>query len=183
MKKKTLAWVVLCAPLATLFAQTNGGATAGSAAFTRERSATSKEARKETVMTARATGVFDVKISPQRDDQAATPRLSRMLIDKQFHGDLEAASKGQMLAAGSGAEGSSGGYVALEQVSGTLGGRRGAFVLQHTGTMTRGARHLTIAVVPDSGTDELTGLAGSMEINVKDGLHHYDFRYTLPDAH
>lgn len=179
--KKTLALVVLCVPLAASFART-GGAAKASSAFKQGHPPASKDARKETTMTARATGTFDVKISPQSDEQAATPRLNRMLIDKQFHGDLEAASKGQMLAAGTGAEGSSGGYVALEQVAGTLGGRRGTFVLQHAGTMTRGAQHLTISVVPDSGTDELTGLAGDMEIKVEGGRHYYELRYTLPAA-
>jgi hypothetical protein len=106
-----------------------------------------------------------------------------MTIDKQFHGDLEATSKGQMLAAGSGGKGSSGGYVALEKVTGTLHGRSGAFVLQHSGTMTRGTPQLTITVVPDSGTDQLAGLAGKMNIIIADGKHSYEFDYTLPEMH
>jgi hypothetical protein len=101
-----------------------------------------------------------------------------MSIDKRFHGDLEATSKGEMLMAGTAVEGSAG-YVAIEIVSGTLQGRSGTFVLQHSGTMTRGAPQLTITVVPDSGTGQLLGLAGRMTIIIAGGKHSYDFEYTL----
>jgi len=101
-----------------------------------------------------------------------------MSIDKQFHGDLEGTSKGEMLTAGTGVKGSAG-YVAIERVSGTLNGRSGTFVLQHSGTMTHGEPHLTITVVPDSGTGELAGLAGTMSILIAGGNHSYDFEYTL----
>jgi hypothetical protein len=101
-----------------------------------------------------------------------------MLLDKQFHGDLEGTSQGQMLAASGNVEGSAG-YVAIEQVSGTLQGRTGTFVLQHSGTMTRGKPHLTVTVVPDSGTGQLVGLAGTMDIQIADGKHSYAFDYTL----
>jgi hypothetical protein len=104
-----------------------------------------------------------------------------MSIDKQFHGDLEATSKGMMLSAGTAVKGSAG-YVAIERVSGALHGRSGAFVLQHSGTMTRGAPQLTISVVPDSGTEGLVGLAGKMAITIADGKHSYDFEYTLAEA-
>ena len=103
-----------------------------------------------------------------------------MLLDKQFHGDLEATSKGTMLAAGSGAKGSSGGYVALEIVTGSLKGHTGTFVLQHTATMTHGTPALTITVVPDSGTGQLVGLTGRMSIEIANGKHTYIFDYTLP---
>jgi hypothetical protein len=133
-------------------------------------------------MTTRASGTFEVKLSPQApDDKSKNPAIGRMLIDKQFHGDLEATSKGQMLTAGTAVKGSAG-YVAIEQVSGTLHGRSGSFVLQHSGTMTSGAAQLAIAVVPDSGTDELAGLAGKMDIKIADGEHSYDFEYTLDEA-
>jgi len=102
-----------------------------------------------------------------------------MTIDKQFHGDLEATSKGQMLAFSTEVKGSAG-YVAMEQVNGTLRGRNGTFVLQHSGTMTRGAPQLIVTVVPDSGTGELTGLTGKMNIIIADGKHSYEFDYTLP---
>jgi len=120
-----------------------------------------------------------VKLTPQEPgDKAADATLGRMSIDKQFHGDLEGTSKGEMLTAGTSVKGSAG-YVAIERVSGTLGGRSGAFVLQHSGTMTRGAPQPTITVVPDSGTGQLAGLAGKMAIAIADGKHSYDFEYTL----
>jgi hypothetical protein len=104
-----------------------------------------------------------------------------MLLDKRFHGDLEAISKGTMLAAGTGAKNSSGGYVALEIVTGTLKGHSGTFILQHIGTMTRGTPSLSVTVVPDSGTGQLTGIAGNMKISIADGKHSYDFEYTLTE--
>jgi len=135
-------------------------------------------------MTKHASGTFDVKISPQKPDnkEAESANLARMSIDKQFHGDLEATSAGEMLATGPDAKGS-GAYVALERVKGTLSGRSGTFVLQHQGTMTRGAAQLTVTVVPDSGTGELTGLSGSMAIKIENGKHSYDFEYTLAEQH
>ncbi len=126
-----------------------------------------------------ATGTFDVKLNPFPPDAytEGTP-LARLAIDKQFHGDLAATSQGQMLSAGTAVDGSAG-YVAIERVTGTLAGRRGSFVLQHSGLMNRGAPHLTITVVPDSGTDELTGLAGAMTIHIADGAHSYTLDYSL----
>jgi hypothetical protein len=103
-----------------------------------------------------------------------------MAIAKQFRGDLEATSTGEMLTAGTNTKGSAG-YVAIERVSGTLHGRKGTFILQHSGTMTRGAPQLTITVVPDSGTGELEGLAGTMAIKVAGGAHSYEFDYTLTE--
>ena len=133
-------------------------------------------------MTIRASGTFEVKISPQAsDDHAEGVALGRMSLDKQFRGDLEATSKGEMLTAGTGVPGSAG-YVAIERVEGTLHGRGGTFVLQHSGTMTRGAPQLTITVVPDSGAGQLAGLAGRMTITITDGKHTYDFEYTLAET-
>ncbi len=133
-------------------------------------------------MATRASGTFEVRLNPQpQDDQAEEAMLGRMSIDKQFHGDLEATSRGQMLTAGTAVTGSAG-YVAIERVSGTLHGRRGTFVLQHSGTMTRGVPQLSVTVVPDSGTGELVGLAGQMAIVIADGTHSYDFEYTLGEA-
>jgi hypothetical protein len=125
-----------------------------------------------------ASGTFEVKINPQASDNEGDPTIARMSIDKQFHGDLEAASKGQMLAAGTDVKGSAG-YVAIERVVGTLHGRSGGFTLQHTGTMSRGVPQLTVTVVPDSGTDQLVGLNGKMTINIVDGKHLYEFDYSL----
>ena|ERR1039458_3275139 len=124
-----------------------------------------------------ASGTFEVKLTPQPVDGEASA-VGRMSIDKQFQGNLEAASYGQMLTAVTGVKGSAG-YVAIEQVTGSLHGRSGAFVLQHSGTMTRGAPQLTVSVVPDSGTGELLGLTGTMTITIADGKHSYDFEYTL----
>src|SRR4030081_1571195 len=111
-------------------------------------------------MATRASGTFEVKLVPQaQEGDAADAKLGRMSIDKQFHGHLEGTSKGQMLTAGTDVKGSAG-YVAIERVSGSLQGRSGTFVLQHSGTMTRGIPQLTITVVPDSGTGQLVGLTG-----------------------
>jgi hypothetical protein len=142
------------------------------------QSPTAGAAQKEAAMTMRASGAFDVKLAPQATEDNA---LGRMSIDKQFHGDLEATSKGEMLTATGGVQGSAG-YVAIEKVTGSLKGRTGTFVLQHSGTMTRGTPQLTITVVPDSGTGQLEGLSGTMTIEIADGKHSYSFEYTLPSA-
>ena len=133
-------------------------------------------------MTRHVTGAFDVKVIPQAAEEAGGAGLSRMLLDKQFHGALEATSRGQMLASGTGAAGTSGGYVALEVVTGTLEGRKGTFVLQHSATMNRGVPTQSITVVPDSGTGELAGLSGKMEIVIASGKHSYVFDYALPEG-
>lgn len=129
----------------------------------------------------RATGDFEVKLAPlepyNRDPGAA---LGRMSIDKVFEGDLQATSKGEMLSAGSPQSGSAG-YVAIERVSGTLHGRRGSFALQHSASMHRGTFSLNITVVPGSGTDELQGLGGAMNIVIADGRHSYEFDYECPE--
>ncbi len=133
-------------------------------------------------MTMHASGPFDVKMLPQPpDDATGGAAIGRMSLDKRFHGDLDATSRGQMLAHRSGVAGSAG-YVALEIVDGTLHGRKGTFVLQHSGTMARGDAQLTLTVVPDSGTGALAGLEGRMAIVVADGKHSYAFDYALPDA-
>jgi hypothetical protein len=141
--------------------------------------------QKGNVMPVRASGTFEVRLTPRaskEDDEGAN--LVRMSMGKEFRGDLAAVGKGEMLASNMGDKGS-GGYVAMERVSGTLHGRRGTFVLQHSGTMARGATQLSITVVPESGTDQLAGLEGKMTIKVAGGKHYYDFEYTLaktPDS-
>ena len=129
-------------------------------------------------MTERAHGTFEVKMAPMAPDENGEETVGRMSLDKQFEGELVATSKGQMLAVRTDVQGSAG-YVAMERVSGTLNGRRGSFALQHSGVMTRGAPHLSVTVVPDSGTDELVGLAGEMTIDIVDGKHLYGFEYTV----
>ena len=131
-------------------------------------------------MATHATGTFEVKLDFLADDKAEGSSLGRMSIDKQFHGDLEATAKGQMLTAFTEVK-TSAGYVAIERVTGTLHSRSGSFVLQHNGTMTGNSQQQTVAVVPDSGSGQLVGLAGQMSIKIADGKHSYDLEYTLPD--
>ncbi len=133
-------------------------------------------------MTIHAAGAFDVKLNPlEAYNKTEGANLGRMSIDKQFHGDLQATSQGEMLSAMGSVKGSAG-YVAIERVSGSLHGRSGSFVLQHNATMTRGEPHLNIIVVPDSGTDQRIGLTGKMHIIIADGKHSYEFDYTLDEA-
>jgi hypothetical protein len=138
---------------------------------------------KEHTMNGHATGPFDVKLNPlELHDTTGTEDLGRMSLDKKYSGDLQGTSKGEMLSAGTEIKGSAV-YVALERVRGTLNGKNGSFILYHTGTMDRGAQHLAISVVPDSGTDEFKGLSGTMMIKIVDGKHYYDFEYSIPESH
>jgi hypothetical protein len=131
----------------------------------------------------RATGTFDVKITPQASDLAPEgPNLGRMSLDKQYHGDLDAAAKGEMITAAGLAVKESAAYSAVERVSGSLHGRKGSFALQHTGIMTRGTPSLTVTVVPDSGTGQLAGLTGAMDIIIEGTLHQYVFDYEIRTA-
>jgi hypothetical protein len=126
-----------------------------------------------------ATGTFDVTLTIQPlSDGAADPMLARRAISKVFHGDLEGTSAGEMLSAGTPTSGSAG-YVAIERVIGSLHGRQGMFVLQHSATMNRGVPALSITVVPDSGSDQLAGLSGRFDIAIDKGHHSYSFDYTL----
>jgi hypothetical protein len=142
----------------------------------------SNSAQKGVTMPPHAIGTFDVKLTQQGDaDKAEGSTLGRMSIEKQFHGDLDATSKGEMLTAGTDVKNSAG-YVALERINGTLQGHAGSFVLQHSGTLTRGAPLQSISVVPDSATGQLAGLTGKMTITIADGKHSYDFEFTLPES-
>ena len=128
------------------------------------------------------TGTFDVTITPETlSDTAAQSGLGRLSLDKRYHGALEASAQGEMLSARASVTGSAG-YVALERVEGTLDGRHGSFYLQHSGTMTRGAPALSVTVVPDTGTEQLQGLRGSLAIRIEDGKHYYDFTYDIVEA-
>ena len=127
-----------------------------------------------------ASGTFDVKLTPQNsEDKNADAVVGHMSITKQFHGGLDAASNGHMLAVGTEVKGSAG-YVAMERVTGSLQGRAGSFALQHSGSMNRGAPSLLVSVVPDSGTGALAGITGKLGINIVDGKHFYEFDYELP---
>jgi hypothetical protein len=126
-----------------------------------------------------ATGSFEVTVQPLSNAEVSDDAtLGRFLLTKKFSGDLVAEARGQMLSAGTAIQGSAG-YVAIDQVTGTLAGRAGGFVLQHSGTMNRGAPGLSITVVPDSGTGQLAGLSGTLTIRIVDRQHFYEFDYSF----
>jgi hypothetical protein len=129
-----------------------------------------------------ASGPFEVQLAPQPlSEVAQLSGLGRMSLDKRYHGALEATSSGEMIAFRSATPGSAG-YVAMETVRGTLAGRAGSFVLQHSSTLNRGQAVQSITIVPDSGTEALTGLAGRMTIDIAaGGAHAYRLEYALPD--
>ncbi|HEY1903818.1 MAG TPA: DUF3224 domain-containing protein [Terracidiphilus sp.] len=140
----------------------------------------SRLVHKDPIMTRHAEGTFDVKTTPiAADNETMGTLIGRYSLDKQFHGDLDATSKGEMLAAGEPSSGNAG-YVAMEQVTGTLDGRAGSFALQHIGSMENGSYKLSVVVVPGSGTGQLAGIAGTLTIIVAAGKHSYTFDYTLP---
>ncbi|HEX6039405.1 DUF3224 domain-containing protein [Longimicrobium sp.] len=149
----------------------------GAASAANAQTASQPAPAQETVVTTRAAGPFEVRMAPLATDAP----VGRMSLDKTYHGDLEGTAQGEFLAAMTPVEGSAG-YVAIERVTGTLAGRSGTFMLQHSGTMARGAQSLSITVVPDSGTGELTGLTGTMRIIMDGGKHTYELDYTLPPA-
>jgi hypothetical protein len=151
-------------------------------AYSRTHSPTQTAAQNGALVTKHATGPFDVKLAPQgEDDKAEGSTLARYSLDKQYHGDLDATAKGTMLTAGTDVKGSAG-YVAIERVTGKLNGLTGSFVLQHNGTLTRGAPVQSITVVPDSATGQLTGLTGKLTVIIEAGKHSYSFDYTLPET-
>jgi hypothetical protein len=128
------------------------------------------------------TGTFDVTLNPETlSDTAAQSGLGRLSLDKRYHGALDASAQGEMLSVRASVAGSAG-YVALERVEGSLDGRHGSFYLQHSGTMTRGAPALSVTVVPDTGTEQLQGLSGSLAIRIEGGQHYYDFTYEIAEA-
>jgi hypothetical protein len=152
------------------------------AAQSESNSSAPNSSQKETLVTTRATGPFDVKIAPLDPAfKTEANSLGPISIDKQYHGDLDATGKGEMLTGGTAIK-VSGVCVAVERVAGTLHGRSGTFLLQHSGVMTRGTPHLSITVVANSGTGQLTGLTGTMNVITTDGKHSYDFSYSLPAA-
>lgn len=136
-----------------------------------------KSLEKEAALPNHATGTFEVKVAPLASYNQEDRSLARFSIDKQFHGDLEGTSKGEMLSAGN--PNTSGGYVAIEKVTGQLDGHSGSFVLQHSATMENGRPNLNIFVVPGSGTGGLSGISGTMDISIEHGKHSYVFTYTL----
>lgn len=142
-----------------------------------------KNGLKKTKMTTKlAKGTFEVKITPQAEDPDGEPMIGRLAMTKQFVGDLSGTSKGQMLGFQSTSVEGSGGYVAMERVTGTLGGLKGSFILQHIGTMKPGKYEMNISVVPDSGTEELKGISGKFKIIIEGEKHLYEFEYSIPKA-
>jgi len=140
-------------------------------------SAPSAPAQSKEISVHRAHGAFTVDVHPLTP--APADGLSRYTIDKVIHGDLEAASKGEMFGGGDPKQGAAG-YVAIELVTGTLGGKHGSFALQHFATMDAGGPKMQVIVVPGSGTGELKGIAGTFTIRIENGQHFYDLEYTLP---
>jgi len=133
-------------------------------------------------MTRHAEGTFDVKVTPlPPDDATSGTAIGRYAMEKKIHGDLEAVSKGEMIGAGDLAKGTAG-YVAIEQITGTLKGHAGSFALQHNSTMSGGNYNMSITVVPGSGTGDLAGIAGTFTIIIANGKHSYTFDYTLPES-
>jgi hypothetical protein len=142
--------------------------------------AISTQAQKGSAVVRHAAGEFDVKITPQKDEGIGDPTIGRMSVAKQFRGDLEATSGAQMLTGMAEAVKDSGTYVAIERIRGTLQGRKGSFAVWHAGTMDRGKQSLIVTIIPDTGTEQLTGIAGTMTIEIKDGKHFYGIDYTIP---
>jgi hypothetical protein len=152
----------------------------GAAIQTYSQAPPAKLLRKDPIMTRHAEGSFDVKTTPiAADDATMGTLIGRYSLVKQYHGDLDASSKGEMLSAGDPSSGNAG-YVAIEQVTGTLAGHTGSFALQHIGTMEGGSYKLSVVVVPGSGTAQLTGIAGTLTIIIASGKHSYVFDYSLP---
>ncbi|MGO9340130.1 MAG: DUF3224 domain-containing protein [Terracidiphilus sp.] len=159
-----------------------GGALLAVACCAQSQISPPRTLKKDPVMTRHAEGTFDVKTTPLPADETLMGTLiGRYSLVKQYHGDLDAASKGEMLAAGEPSAGNAG-YVAIEQVTGTLNGHTGSFALQHIGAMEGGSYKLSVVVVPGSGTGQLTGIAGTLTIIINSGKHSYVFDYTLPAA-
>jgi hypothetical protein len=124
-------------------------------------------------------GKFSIQLKLQAASHGLeNASIGRQIFDKQFHGELDAISQGEMLSCMGNVQGSAG-YVAIERVTGNLQGKQGSFALMHIGTMTRGDKSLKIHVIPDSGTDELQGLQGTMDIQILDGQHFYEFEFRL----
>jgi hypothetical protein len=131
-------------------------------------------------MPQRASGPFQVTMKPATaPEEAGATTIGRMLLEKQYSGDLVGSGRGEMLTAMTSTKGSAA-YAAIERVSGTLDGKSGSFVLQHAGTMNRGADQLSISIVPDSGTEQLTGIAGTLAIRMVERQHFYELDYVLP---
>ena len=124
-----------------------------------------------------ATGTFEVKMLPP-SGPAPNDGFMRLSIDKTFQGSLEGTSRVEMMATSDGTS-PSGGYVALERFTGKLDGKAGSFIMQHSGTMSPGSSEIKVLVSPGSGSGELTGISGTLEIRREGKQHFYTLRYVL----
>src|SRR5580658_7645374 len=183
LARLVLSEVIALAAICIFLGVGNGAAAGmGFVADAQAQPAVPSVAQKEKTVADHAAAAFDVKMEAQGEaDKGNGSTLARYSLDKQYHGDLEGTAKGMALTAGTDVKGSAG-YVALERVTGTLKGRSGSFVLQHSGTMAHGESQLSVTVVPDSGTGQLLGIAGKITIIVAAGKHSYEFEYSLPAA-
>ena len=129
-----------------------------------------------------ATGTFEVKLTPEANEPGGGGTLptARMAIAKTFRGDLVGTARGTMLSIGTPQPGHAASYVAVDQVTGTLDGRTGGFVLLHRGSMSDAGQSLSVEVAPGSGTGGLAGITGTFAIEIVSGVHRYDLAYTLP---
>ena len=134
-------------------------------------------------MSHRATGTFEVKVEPiPGESEGDRPSFPRFTLDKQYQGDLEGPSHGEMMTVNGTVEGSAA-AVAIEHFSGSLHGKKGSFALVHSATMKRGGEYaMIIRVVPDSGTEQLSGLTGTLEIVIEGDKHLYNFDFSLPES-
>ena len=130
-------------------------------------------------MPTHAEGSFDVTITPQ--DSSSDSAVARMLLYKEFHGDLEAIAHGEMMAASEPLTGA-GVYVALDRVTGTLHGRSGSFLIAHRGIGNAEGQELSIINVAGTGTGQLTGITGTVGIEIADKKHFYRMEYELPSS-
>jgi Protein of unknown function (DUF3224) len=132
-----------------------------------------------------AQGSFEIKMTPDEPtDFEKANDIARFTSEKTWHGDFEGLSHGEMITGSTSSTGSMA-YVAIERMTGRLNGRQGSFTFTHRATMMKGdapsAGELSVVVVPNSGTGELTGIAGSLTIHIDaQGKHTWTFDYSLP---
>ena len=129
-------------------------------------------------MSDHARGTFAVTLTPE---ESGVPMVGRFALEKTYAGDAVGTGAGVMLSAGDPATGEAG-YVVLEVADLTIGERSGTFAMQQLGTMSGGGQSITYLVTPGSGTGGFAGISGRLELEIRDGQHHYDLVHDLPDA-
>lgn len=125
----------------------------------------------------RTSAAFEIQLRPDEAGEL-DGTAGRFEFTKSWSGGIEGTGRGFMASGGDPQSGSAG-YVALELVEGTLDGRSGSFLLQQFGLMDSGGQRLEYAVVPGSGTGELTGLTGTVSLTVEGGVHQVELDYSL----